>query len=71
MCLACEEQEYFFRMWCADFLARGEMPPGVTVEDLDAMGLPRPRPAAAGATLAAERRLVPAAGAFVCDSPDE
>ena len=23
MCLACEEQEYFFRLWCADFLARG------------------------------------------------
>ncbi|MEA2949702.1 MAG: hypothetical protein QOI40_5032, partial [Alphaproteobacteria bacterium] len=32
MCLACEEQEYFFRLWCADFLARGEMPPGVAVE---------------------------------------
>ena len=32
MCLACEEQEYFFRIWCLDFLARGEMPPGVTAE---------------------------------------
>jgi hypothetical protein len=29
MCLACEEQEYFFRIWCAGFLARGELPPGV------------------------------------------
>ena len=25
MCLACEEQEYFFRLWCMDFLARGEI----------------------------------------------
>src|ERR1700687_2392029 len=48
MCLACEEQEYFFRLWCADFLARGEMPPGVTAEDLEAMGLPLPKPAGAG-----------------------
>ena len=44
MCLACEEQEYFFRLWCADFLARGEMPPGVTAEDLEALGLPLPKP---------------------------
>ena len=42
MCLACEEQEYFFRVWCVDFLARGEMPPGVTTDDLLAMGLPLP-----------------------------
>ena len=48
MCLACEEQEYFFRVWCADFLARGEMPPGVTADDLHAMGLPLPKPAAGG-----------------------
>jgi hypothetical protein len=46
MCLACEEQEYFFRLWCVDFLARGEMPPGVTMEDLEALGLPPPKPAA-------------------------
>ena len=38
MCLACEEQEYFFRLWCAGFLARGEMPPGVTADDLEAHG---------------------------------
>src|SRR5215469_2383926 len=30
MCLACEQQEYFFRLWCAEFLARGEIPPGLT-----------------------------------------
>jgi len=42
MCLACEEQDYFFRVWCAGFIARGELPPGVTEEDLDAMGFELP-----------------------------
>lgn len=75
MCLACEEQEYFFRLWCADFLARGEMPPGMTAEDLEAMGLPPPKPTA-GVTAAEPanepaKRPAPAANPFVCDSPDE
>ena len=71
MCLACEEQEYFFRVWCADFLARGEMPPGVTAEDLEALGLPLPKPATASAQPAATKPAAPAANAFACDSPDE
>ena len=73
MCLACEEQEYFFRLWCADFLARGEMPPGVTAEDLDALGLPPPNKAAAVAGEASAKAPAAnaAANAFVCDSPDE
>jgi hypothetical protein len=71
MCLACEEQEYFFRVWCADFLARGEMPPGVTAEDLAAMGLPLPKPAAAGSDHARAKPPAPGANAFACDSPDE
>ncbi len=72
MCLACEEQEYFFRVWCAGFLARGEMPPGVTEEDLTAMGFELP------AALRSKDKSTPpattapaAANAFVCDSPDE
>jgi hypothetical protein len=69
MCLACEEQEYFFRLWCADFLARGEMPPGVTAEDLDALGLPPPNKAAAGTKPV--KSPAPAANTFACDSPDE
>ena len=69
MCLACEEQEYFFRVWCVDFLARGEMPPGVTMEDLEAMGLPPPNAKAGGAAPA--KLAAPAANAFACDSPDE
>jgi hypothetical protein len=71
MCLACEEQEYFFRVWCAGFLARGELPPDVTVEDLVAMGFELPanlrkdKPQQPGTTAAAKTN------AFVCDSPDE
>jgi len=73
MCLACEEQEYFFRIWCADFLARGEMPPGVTAEDLEAMGLPKPAVGGAEPQPAKNpaKPSAPATNAFVCDSPDE
>ena len=75
MCLACEEQEYFFRMWCAGFLARGEMPPGVTAEDLQALGLPLPTRATGGAAQEPaqpqKQRPASAADAFACDSPDE
>ena len=63
MCLACEQQEHFFRLWCADFVARGEMPPGVTREHLQALGLPLPE--AAGARPEPSRR--PAAGRFSCE----
>ncbi len=71
MCLACEEQEYFFRVWCAGFIARGEMPPGVTPEDLAAMGFELP--AALRGKDKPESPATPAAApadAFVCDSPD-
>jgi hypothetical protein len=71
MCLACEEQEYFFRMWCADFLARGELPPGVTEQDLEAMGFELP--AALRSKDRSEQRSETAArpaNTFACDSPD-
>jgi hypothetical protein len=77
MCLACEQQEYFFRVWCAGFLARGEMPPGVTAEDLEALGLPPPKPASGSAAEGPEaqegeqQRAAPIGNAFTCDSPDE
>ena len=71
MCLACEEQEYFFRVWCVDFLARGEMPPGVTMEDLEAMGLPPPNAKAKAGGAAPAKPAAPAANTFACDSPDE
>jgi len=67
MCLACEQQGYFFRMWCADFIARGEMPPGVTAEDLEALDLPLPKASNAKADCCA-----PGSGsAFACDAPSE
>ncbi len=71
MCLACEEQEYFFRLWCADFLARGEIPPGLTAEDLQALGLPPPKPADNSSKQELPKRPTRAANAFACDSPDE
>jgi hypothetical protein len=63
MCLACEQQEYFFRLWCADFLARGEMPPGVTEADLAALGLPSPSKPV--------QQQAPSSSGFSCDSPGE
>jgi hypothetical protein len=75
MCLACEQQEYFFRLWCAEFLARGEIPPGLTAEDLQALGLPLPKPADKPADNGSKQELPkrpdPAANTFACDSPDE
>jgi hypothetical protein len=71
MCLACEQQEYFFRVWCARFLARNEMPPGVTAEDLQALGLSPPK-SASGKGEEDLRKPEPRAGnGFGCDSPDE
>jgi hypothetical protein len=68
MCLACEEQGYFFRMWCADFIARGEMPPGVTAEDLAVLGLPPSKPAG---TSPGHSPAATPANAFACDIPTE
>jgi hypothetical protein len=69
MCLACEQQEYFFRLWCAKFLARNEMPPGVTVEDLQALGLSPPKAVAGEDDL---HKPQPSAGnAFACGPADE
>jgi len=68
MCLACEQQGYFFRMWCADFIARGEMPPGVTAEDLDALDLPLPK----ASNAKADRSASAGSGStFACDAPSE
>ena len=71
MCLACDEQQYFFLAWCEDFIARGEMPPGMTEQDLEAMGLPLPKPAAADGAATPAVAKPTGAAAFVCDSPDE
>jgi hypothetical protein len=71
MCLACEQQEYFFRLWCARFLARNEMPPGVTVEDLQALGLSPPTPGTGKPEKDLPKPGPGAADAFSCDAADE
>jgi len=42
MCLACEEAEMFYRWQLLEQIAKGDMPPGFTENDLRAMGLPLP-----------------------------
>jgi hypothetical protein len=42
MCMACEEGDNFFRLLLVDQIARGEMPEGLTAQDLTNMGLPQP-----------------------------
>ena len=71
MCLACEEQDFSSACGAQGSLRAGSLPPGVTEEDLDAMGfeLPaamrgKPKPEQPAATAA------PTASAFSCDSPD-
>jgi len=69
--LPVNNRSIFFRLWCADFLARGEIPPGLTVEDLQALGLPLPKPAASGRKRKLPKRPAIAVNTFACDSPDE
>jgi hypothetical protein len=71
MCLACEEQEYFFRLWCAKFLARNEMPPGVTAQDLQALGLSPPMPGTGKPEKDLPKPGPSAANAFSCTAADE
>jgi hypothetical protein len=71
MCLACEQQEYFFRLWCAKFLARNAMPPGVTVKDLQALGLSPPTPGTGKPEKDLPKPGPGAADAFSCDAADE
>jgi hypothetical protein len=68
MCLACEEQEMMFRYFVEQALANGEIPEGLTVEDIESMGYTAPPAlkAAAAQSPATPKR----ANAFVCDSPD-
>ena len=79
MCMACEEADMHYRLLLVEQIAKGEMPAGLTAEDLANMGLPQPgeiettvepdgtviyRQKAPSAAKAAR------ANAFVCDSPD-
>jgi hypothetical protein len=54
MCLACQESDYFFRLYVADRVARGEMPPGMTEDDLRELGIPLPGTFTAGSAFAVD-----------------
>ena len=81
MCLACEEADMYYRWQLLQQIAKGDMPEGVSEDDLRLMGLPLPgeievveepdgtkvvRQKAPTETAPKEK-----ASAFTCDSPDE
>ena len=78
MCLACEEAELYFRWQLLEQIAKGEMPPGMTEDDLRAMQLPLPgevarfeEPDGTISFRKVDRAAKGKPSAFVCDSPDE
>jgi hypothetical protein len=79
MCLACEEADMHYRWQLVEQLAKGEMPAGLTPQDLTDMGLPQPgeieTTVEPDGTIvyrqkAPSAKHAPSANAFVCDSPD-
>ena len=75
MCLACEEAEMYYRYQLLEQIAHGEMPAGLTAEDLKAMGLPLPGEISIveqpdGTRAIKKSSASTKANAFVCDSPD-
>ena len=42
MCMACEEAEMYYRWQLLEQIAKGEMPAGLTEDDLRAMDMPLP-----------------------------
>jgi hypothetical protein len=78
MCMACEEAEMFYRWQILEKVAKGEMPPGMTEEDLRAMDMPLPGEVElveqpdGRVLLRKVKKAKPAAkrADFACDSPD-
>jgi hypothetical protein len=79
--MACEEAELYYRWQMLETIAKGNMPPGVTEDDLRAMEMPLPGEIEmveqADGTIAIRRveKPKPASGLrpaanFVCDTPD-
>lgn len=78
MCMACEEAELYYRWQLLEQLAKGEMPSGLSEDDLRAMELPLPgevarfeEPDGTISFRKVARVAKPSLGGFVCDSPDE
>jgi hypothetical protein len=74
--MACEEAEMFYRWQILEKVAKGEMPPGMTEDDLRAMDMPLPGEVELieepDGRLILRKVKKPAAKAasFACDSPD-
>jgi hypothetical protein len=78
MCMACEEAELYYRWQLLEQLAKGEMPAGLTEDDLRAMEMPLPgeiarfeEPDGTISFRKVANAVKPKPSAFVCDSPDE
>ena len=85
MCMACEEAQLYYRWNLLEQVAKGEMPEGMTEEDLRAMELPVPGEVEiveeADGSIVIKRvaepkpkrakKIEPKANTFVCDTPDD
>jgi len=79
MCMACEEAEMFYRWQLLQQIAKGEMPAGLSTEDLVAMDMPLPgeiEMVEDGDRIIIRKvekdgEAAKPAGAFVCDTPDD
>jgi hypothetical protein len=76
--MACEEAELYYRWQLLEQLAKGEMPAGLTEDDLRAMEMPLPgeiarfeEPDGTISFRKVAKAVKPKPSAFVCDSPDE
>ena len=74
MCMACEEAAMYHRWQLLEQIAKGEMPKGMTADDLRAMELPLPGEVEMteepDGTVVFKRKTPAKASAFACDSPD-
>jgi hypothetical protein len=78
MCFACEEADMSYRWLLVEQIAKGEMPSGLTAQDLTDMGLPQPGEIETtrqpdGTVIYRQKAppaVQPAASRFVCDTPD-
>jgi hypothetical protein len=82
--MACEEAQMYHRWNLLEQIAKGEMPEGMTEEDLRAMEMPVPGEVElveeADGSIVIKRvaqpkpqakKLAPKANTFVCDTPDD
>ena len=77
MCMACEEADMYYRWRLLEQIAKGEMPSGMTEDDLRAMEMPVPgeielvEEPDGRVIIRRVRPAKPATAAFVCDTPDQ